>query len=76
VKRPQASEYIEYYSIYVDRVPDGLLDVALREAPDRLGELLGSVPADQETFAYAAGKWSIRDVVGHVVDIERTWSVT
>jgi hypothetical protein len=34
-------------------------------------ELLRSVPAPKETFRYAPGKWSLREVVGHIADTER-----
>ena len=34
-------------------------------------ELLRSVPAAKETFRYAPGKWSLREVVGHISDTER-----
>ncbi len=38
-------------------------------------EILKSVPSDRETFRYAAGKWSVREVVGHVIDAERIFCV-
>jgi hypothetical protein len=68
--RPAAGEYAEYYGGYVGEVPDGDILEILR---DQLGEtlaLLQRVPAGRETFRYAEGKWSVREVVGHLVDTE------
>jgi hypothetical protein len=71
--RPDSSEYAEYYARYVAQVPDGDILQILR---DQLGDtlaLLQSVPEARETYRYAEGKWSLREVVGHVVDSERVF---
>jgi len=68
--RPQTDEYHEYYSRYTDIVADGDIVETLRVQMEATLELLGSVPAEKETFRYAEGKWSIREVVGHLIDTE------
>lgn len=68
--RPADSEYAEYYGTYVSQVPDGDILETLR---DQLGEtlaMLQDLTEEQETFRYAEGKWSLREVVGHLVDTE------
>lgn len=68
--RPADSEYAEYYGRYVAQVPDGDILEILR---DQLGDtlaLLQGLTEEQETFRYAEGKWSLREVVGHLVDTE------
>jgi DinB superfamily len=71
--RPGASEYAPYFSGYVGLVPEAdvltVLEDQLNEVP-RLGE---QIPADRETFRYAEGKWSIREVFGHLIDAERVF---
>jgi hypothetical protein len=55
-------------------VPEGNILETLR---DQLGEtlaLLQRVPADRETYRYDEGKWSLREVVGHLVDTERLFA--
>ncbi len=72
--RPQPGEHAEYYSRYVARVPDGDILETLR---DQLGDtlaLLQSVPPERETYRYAEGKWSLREVVAHLVDTERVFA--
>jgi uncharacterized damage-inducible protein DinB len=74
MRRPTASEHAPYYSTYVDRVPDRpILDV-LRSAPSELAAVLSTVDPQDEGFAYAPGKWSFRQALGHVVDAERVFS--
>jgi hypothetical protein len=74
LERPAPTEHAEYYGRYIDLVPDGDIVEALR---DQLGEtlaLLQGVPEERETHRYAEGKWSIREVVGHLIDAERLFA--
>ena len=69
--RPDPSEYPEYYQGYVSRVPDGpVLDFLASEGV-ALVELLRGTPSDKAGHRYAPGKWSVREVVAHVIDAER-----
>ncbi|HIF21252.1 MAG TPA: DinB family protein [Gemmatimonadetes bacterium] len=72
--RPDGSEYNQYYTTYTSLVPDGEIVERLR---DQLGDtlaLLGGVEAERETYRYAEGKWSLREVVGHLIDTERVFA--
>ena len=69
--RPLPEEYAEYYGRYIDLVPDGdIVDTLAAQLGETLA-LLQSIPMDDETHRYAPGKWSIREVVGHLIDTER-----
>lgn len=48
---------------------------ALRSQEREVLEFLATVPADREQYRYAPGKWSLREVVGHISDTERILSV-
>lgn len=75
MKRPGPGEHAEYYAAYVERVPDDRSPVeVLGEAPAALEALLSNLPAERETFAYADGKWTCREVLGHLIDTERLFS--
>jgi uncharacterized damage-inducible protein DinB len=69
--RPDQSEYDPFYATYIDKVPAQPILEVLAVAPLALEELLASVKPQGERFAYADGKWSLREVVGHVIDTER-----
>ena len=74
--RPQPDECADYYHGYIRQVPDGddLPQAALREM-ETLRSLLAAVPEEASARGYAPGKWSIREVVGHIADVERIMSV-
>jgi hypothetical protein len=72
--RPKADEYNAYYSQYTGLVPDGDIVQTLRVQMESTLELLEGVPAERQTFRYAEGKWSIREVVGHLIDTERLFA--
>ena len=74
IKRPQPDEYFEYYGRYIDKVPDGDICSILANELQVTLDLLGKVPPDREDYAYAPGKWSIKEVIGHVTDAERVFA--
>lgn len=67
---PDPSEYTEYYGRYIQQVPAGDIVVTLRDQLASTTRLLRSVPADRVEFRYAPGKWTLREVLGHVTDME------
>jgi len=71
--RPLVSEYSPYYQEYVARVTEDDILPALRSQIDALDLLLDHVIPEHETFRYAEDKWSIRQVVGHLIDGERVF---
>ena len=73
MSRPVDSEYAPYYQSYIARVSENDVVPVLRSQLDELDELLSKVKPDGETYAYAEGKWSIRELVGHLIDAERVF---
>ena len=68
---PSPGEYAPYYERYVARVPTGPIFLQLkRQIEDTLG-LLHGLPAAKADFAYAPGKWTLKEVIGHICDTER-----
>jgi len=73
-KRPDSSEYATYYEGYISKVPDGdLVETLRRQLDDTLG-LIKGIPEERGVFRYAEGKWSIKEVIGHVIDGERIFA--
>src|SRR5688572_16950560 len=68
---PDRTEAAEYYFTYIDQVTGGdiceVLDVQLGETV----ALLQGISDEQSLHRYAPGKWTIRQVVGHLNDTER-----
>lgn len=73
-QRPAPSEYAEYYQRYVDRVPDGDIVALLATQADDTVALLRDLTDEQALRAYAPGKWTIKQVIGHLCDAERVFS--
>jgi uncharacterized damage-inducible protein DinB len=74
VKRPAEAEYPPYFGKYVSLVAG---DDILASLDDQLTEtlaLLRGVPESEGSFRYAADKWSIRELVGHLIDSERIFA--
>lgn len=70
IARPGADEHSAYYGKYVERVPDGDLIALLREQIVETAGLLRR-SRDRADFAYGPGKWTVKQVVGHLADVER-----
>jgi len=70
-RRPAPDEHSPFYADYVARVPAGrsVLDV-LRDQRGEIASLLAGVPRERWEHRYAPGKWTLREVVGHVLDGE------
>jgi hypothetical protein len=72
--RPAAGEFADFYRAYVDRVPDGDIRTNLALSIEQTLQLLWRIPLEREDFAYAPGKWTIKEVVGHLIDAERVFA--
>ena len=73
MNRPTETEYAPYFQSYIDQVSESDILPVLRSQMDELDVLLERVEPHQETFRYAPGKWSIREIVGHLIDGERVF---
>jgi len=73
-ERPSQTEYAPFYAGYVALVPETDILAVLEGQIDAIHRLLAPVPAEKESYRYAEGKWSIRQVLGHLVDGERVFA--
>ena len=69
--RPDRDEAAEYYFKYIDQVPDGDILATLERQQDDVLEVLSTVLEEQSLHAYEPGKWTLREVIGHLNDCER-----
>jgi uncharacterized damage-inducible protein DinB len=72
--RPDLDLVPSYYMRYVDHVKD--LDVleALRYAGNLTQEIVKQIPEAKGEYRYAPGKWSIKEVLCHMMDVERIFA--
>lgn len=71
--RPDAGEYAAYFERYVALVPEPDVLSALETQPGDWDAALAGVSEERSRFRYAPEKWSIRQVVGHLIDVERVF---
>lgn len=70
-QRPAPSEYADHYARYIQRVPDGPVLRTLESEIRGTVALLAPAPETKAKHRYAPGKWSVKEVVGHLADSER-----
>jgi hypothetical protein len=73
LSRPDASEYKAYYHTYVDPIADQNALELLSTQKNAL-EPLRAIDESRALYRYAPGKWSVKEVIGHVTDAERIFS--
>lgn len=73
--RPTAGQYAPYYETYVRLIPADADPLALlQQQPRELRQLLESLTDEQALFAYAPGKWTIKESLVHMIDTERIFA--
>lgn len=73
--RPLPSDYPEYYQRYVDAVlGDDVLEV-LADQVDAVMSMFTTMDEARTLYRYADGKWSVREVLGHILDSERIFGM-
>ncbi|MGD0484727.1 MAG: DinB family protein [Gemmatimonadales bacterium] len=72
--RPKAGDHAPYYDRYISLVPEEQVLPVLAAQGEELRRALAGVKESEAGFRYAEGKWSIREVVGHLADTERVFA--
>ena len=72
--RPKPADYAPFYEKYIALVPQGDLLATLELQASQWKSMLGGLSPAQSEFRYEPAKWSIKEVVGHVIDTERIFS--
>lgn len=74
IKRPAESEYVPYYGPYIALVPGDDLMSYFHSQTDSVASVLTTLTDEQALFRYAEGKWTIKEVVSHIIETERVFS--
>ncbi len=72
--KPVSNEYADSYGKYVDLVTAGSIIETLERQMEETQRLLSTVTEEQAGYRYAPDKWSIKEVIGHLVDGERIFA--
>lgn len=74
MNRPEKNEYAEYYERYISLVEENDIVAVLENQQTELLEFFKKLDEENSLFAYAEGKWSIKEVIGHLTDGERIFA--
>ena len=71
--RPDSSEYGSWYAGYVSMVPEEDVLSAIQTQSSETQKLLAGLDEAKAAYRYADGKWSVKEVIGHLTDAERVF---
>ncbi|MEP7147865.1 MAG: DinB family protein [Acidobacteriota bacterium] len=74
MNRPERPEYDPYYERYVSLVADVDIIGRLGAQSTNLQDIVTGLTEEKGAFRYAAGKWSIKELLGHLIDSERMFA--
>lgn len=72
--KPAPTEHAPEFSKYVTLVAEGDIIQTLEQQIENSLSLLRTIPADKANFRYAPDKWSVKELLGHLIDSERIFS--
>lgn len=74
ISPPSLDEYDNYYQQYISKVPDGDFLTIFAAQPKMLRELVTGLADGEDNTLHAPYTWTIKQVVGHLIDVERIFS--
>ncbi len=74
MQRPDSNEYDPNYQKYFDLIPDGDYLEMLEQNTIETVEFFERIPAERHAYRYAEGKWTIKEVLMHLIDTERVFA--
>ncbi|MBS0265656.1 MAG: DinB family protein [Planctomycetes bacterium] len=74
ITRPTADEYFTYYGTYVNKVPAGDIRTLMEAQIGEVREFFGQLPEAEASVLHAPYTWTIKQVVGHLIDTERIFA--
>lgn len=70
----ESHEYNNYYSGYINQVTGGNIMESLEKGKTEILKFFESIPGEKWIYSYADGKWTIKEVVQHLLDTERVFA--
>ncbi|MHB8852876.1 MAG: DinB family protein [Ignavibacteriaceae bacterium] len=72
--RPVKGDYSPNYEGYISKVEGENGIVILKSQLSSAVKYFDEIPEDKGTYSYAIGKWSIKELIGHIIDTERVFA--
>lgn len=72
--KPKPGEYAEFYQPYIDKIAEQDILSALGRQEEVLQRFFEELPEEKHEFRYAEGKWTPKEILGHIIDAERIFA--
>lgn len=72
--KPLLTSYPPYFQKYVDQVAEEDLTTAFKNQSQELKPFLSTIDEAKSNYAYAEGKWTLKEVLQHIIDAERIFN--
>jgi len=72
--RPSATEYGSFHQSYINYTSGKDYSILVQQYNDRIIDAWNAIPTEKINFAYAPDKWTIRQMLQHVIDTERIFA--
>jgi len=74
MSRPIEGTYAVYFGRYIGLVPEAELLAAFDAQLPVIKDFLAGISEEKSTYAYAEGKWTIKEIIQHLIDCERIFA--
>ena len=72
--KPLQTDYAPYFQCYIDEVPEQDLFTAFRSQLPVIKDFLSVISEEKSNYAYGEGKWTLKEVLQHIIDTERIFN--
>ena len=69
-----SKEYNTYYKSYIDHATDLNIVEGLKQNLNSVVSFYSNIPQEKHDYAYAKGKWTVKDILLHIIDTERIFT--
>lgn len=71
--RPAKTDYAEYYQKYIDLIDGDIIHV-LSSLNNEASDIFNSFFQSRGDYSYTKGKWTVKEVIGHMMDTDRIFA--
>lgn len=72
--KPSTNTYPEYFTKYVNQVPENELEIAFANQLPIIKNFLTGISEEKSFYAYDKGKWTLKELLQHLIDTERVFN--
>ena len=75
MSRPTSEEYALFYQTYIDQTTENSIEDLVSNHSKYILDCIANIPNEKADYAYATNKWTIKEVLQHMIDTERIFNI-